>query len=297
MRTLVVLSKRCWPVLPFFLLTSCGFDKHGFLASVGPVAQAQRDHFFSITGWVLVVIVPLFVATPIVLWKYRLGRRGVYRPEWSFSWILETLIWGLPLIIVAILGVNLWQVSHKLDPYDPISSTQPPLDIQVVSLDWKWLFIYPHQRVAAVDELVLPVNRPISFQLTSGTVMQSFMIPRLGGQIYTMPGMVTHLHLLADKPGTYRGLNTQYNGKGFARQKFTARVTSGDDFKQWIEHQQSKPPLDMTAYQELSKRSVLAQPIEYGGVPAKLFQRIIKKVQSTPAAALPSGEPEREHGA
>lgn len=280
------------------LLCSCSAANHGFLAAAGPVAQAERGHFFSIIGWMLIVVVPLFVATPIVLWKYRIGRKGaVYRPKWSFSWTLEALVWGLPLVIVAILGWNLWDVSHPLDPYKPIASDKPVLHVQVVSLDWKWLFIYPDQDVASVNELVLPVDRPTSFTLTSQTVMQSFMIPRLGSQIYTMPGMVTQLNLLAAIPGSYRGLNTQYNGMGFAEQKFTVHAVDAEAFKQWIGEQEAKPPLDMAAYKKLSKRSVLPRPEGFGAVPGQLFQHIVAMVKRVPAAetggAAPTAESEQ----
>ncbi|MDN5874608.1 MAG: COX aromatic rich motif-containing protein [Sinobacteraceae bacterium] len=271
------------------LLAACGFDEHGFLTAAGPVAQAQREHFFSIIGWTLIVIVPLFVATPIVLWKYRFGRqRGAYRPNWSYSLLLEWLIWGLPLVIVGVLGWNLWQVSARLDPYDPIPSDNPALHIQVVGLDWKWLFIYPEQDVAVAGKLVLPVDRPIRFSLTSATVMQSFMIPRLGSQMYAMGGMISQLHLLAAEPGRYRGLNTQYNGKGFAKQQFTTHAVSSAEFKAWVHRLRSGPSLDMAAYKQLAKPSVLEQPETYGGVAPGLFQQIVTRVQNTPAAKLMS---------
>lgn len=277
------------------LLSACGFNEHGFLAPAGPVAETERGHFFSIIGWVLIVIVPLFIATPIVLWKYRFGKnRGGYQPNWSHSWTLECLIWGLPIVIVGILGWNLWQVSHKLDPYAPIrSNDKPALHIQVVGLDWKWLFIYPEQDVAVAGKLVLPVDRPISFSVTSATVMQSFMIPRLGSQIYAMGGMISHLHLLATEPGRYRGLNTQYNGKDFAKQQFTAHAVSAAHFKAWVRHQQTKPILDMAAYKRLAKPSVLKQPKTFSGVPADFFQQLVARVQNTPAEQLAS-TPSRE---
>lgn len=270
-------------------LAACGFSDHGFLAATGPIAQAQRDHFFSIIGWTLVVIVPLFIATPIVLWKYRLGQtKAPYRPNWAFSRVLESLIWGLPVVIVAILGWNLWQASHRLDPYKPIPGEQPPLDIQVVSLDWKWLFIYPDDGIARVNELVIPVNRPISFKLTSQTVMQSFLIPRLGGQIYTMPGMTTRLHLLASEPGRYRGQNTQYNGKGFAKQKFAVHAVDETEFRQWLDRQKSAPALDMNAYLELAERSVIAKPKSFGEVCDQLFEQILTQARNQPSSVLPS---------
>lgn len=278
-------------------LSSCGFHDHGFLASAGPIAEAQRAHFWSIIRWTLIVIVPLFVAMPIVLWKYRQGKTGaVYRPDWTFSWLLEGIIWGLPLVIVAILSWNVWRVSHTLDPYTPITSAKPALHIQVVSLDWKWLFIYPDQRIASVDKVVFPAGRPVHFELTSETVMQSFMIPRLGSQIYTMPGMITQLHLLASKPGQYQGQNTQYNGKSFAQQKFTAQAVTDSGFRRWIKQQQAQPPLDMTAYNRLAQRSVLAAPKFFGSVKQDLFNQILARVKNTPAAALPGAAKDTSQG-
>lgn len=288
---------RCSLLLAILLLSSCGFQDHGFLAPSGPVAEIQRDHFWSIIGWTMVVIVPLFIATPIVLWKYRLGKKNAtYRPNWTFSWTLEGLIWGLPVIIVAILSWNLWEVSHKLDPYKSIASDKPTLHIQAVSLDWKWLFIYPDQHIASVNKVVFPANRPVRFELTSETVMQSFMIPRLGSQIYTMPGMVTKLNLLASKPGSYRGQNTQYNGKGFAKQKFTAQAVSDTEFKQWVKQQKSRPPLDMSAYNKLARRSVLSEPAFFGDVSPQLFKQILTRVKSTPASDLPGAAKTNSQG-
>lgn len=290
-------SARWVIVLATLFLASCGFSDHGFLAPAGPIAEAQRNHFLSITAWTLVVIVPLFVATPIVLWKYRFGKKdSTYRPNWTFSWILEGLIWGLPLIIVGVLGWNVWKVSHQLDPYTPIASDKPTLRIQVVGLDWKWLFIYPDQKIASVNQLVFPADRPVRFELTSETVMQAFMIPRLGSQIYAMPGMITQLNLLASEPGSYRGQNTQYNGKAFAKQKFTAKAVSEFTFEDWVNQQKSNPPLDISAYNKLARRSVLSEPVFFGNITPGMFQRIIERVKSTPAVELPGAVKQTSEG-
>ncbi len=278
----------CCLILATLLLSSCGFLDYGFLAPAGPIAEAQRDQFWLVTCWTMVVILPFFVAMPIVLWKYRRSRKNaVYRPNWTFSWLLESLIWGVPLVIVSILSWNVWKATHTLDPYRPIAGDKPALHIQVVSLDWKWLFIYPEQKIASVNVVAFPVGRPVHFELTSETVMQSFMIPRLGSQIYTMPGMVTQLHLLASKPGEYRGQNTQYNGKFYAEQKFTARAISDSEFKRWIKQKQSHPPLDMRAYSRLAQRSILSEPEFFGSVTQELFNQIVERVKTTPAADLP----------
>ncbi|HIG66029.1 MAG TPA: ubiquinol oxidase subunit II [Methyloprofundus sp.] len=249
----------------------------GFINPAGPVAEALRDHLIFIVVVMAIVIAPLFIALPWVLWRYRLGTKsGSYQPNWEFSWPLEVLIWGLPAVIVGVLSWNLWHQSYELDPYKPLAATEAPLEVQAIALDWKWVFIYPEQDVASVNELMIVAGRPVRFRLTSGTVMQSFMIPRLGGQIYTMAGMVTQLNLLASEPGQFRGLNTQYNGMGFANQKFMTHAVSQADFDTWaVNMSESKPPLNQTAWAQLAKPSVLASPQSFGSVAEGLFTGVI----------------------
>lgn len=267
---------RCTGSLLLLLSVFAGASD-GFLNPAGPVAAALRDHFVFILIVMTIVIVPLFVALPWALWHYRIGNKhSAYRPEWEFSWPLELLVWGLPAIIVCILGWKLWEQTFEMDPYKPLVAAEASLEVQVVSLDWKWVFIYPEQGVASVNELMFVAGRPISFRLTSGTVMQSFMIPRLGGQIYTMAGMVTQLNLLASEPGEFRGLNTQYNGMGFANQKFMARAVSQADFNAWVANlRQSKPPLNQAAWTQLTERSVLPAPQFFGSVMEGFFDRVL----------------------
>jgi len=249
------------------MLSGCNAE-HGIFGPAGPVAQEQQDLFLFILFWMLVVSLPLFIALPVILYRYRHGARSsAYLPKWSFSRSLEVLVWGLPAVVVVILSWELWRATYDLDPYKPIASSERPLEIDVVGLDWKWLFIYPEEGIASVNLLVVPVDRPIRFRLTSGTVLQSFMIPRLGGQIYAMPGMVTELNLLAAEPGDYRGLNTQYNGDGFARQKFTARVTSQAMYDDWISGlKQTSPALDPQVLEELTQQNVPDDPMTFGSV-------------------------------
>jgi cytochrome o ubiquinol oxidase subunit 2 len=267
--------------LLLLLLSACASASDGFINPAGPVAAALRDHFIFIVAVMMVVIVPLFIALPWALWRYRLGnnsgdKHSKYQPEWEFSWSLELLVWGLPVVIVSILGWKLWEQSYQLDPYKPLIATDAPLEVQAVSLDWKWVFIYPDQGIASADELMIVAGRPVRFRLTSGTVMQSFMIPRLGGQIYTMAGMVTQLNLLATEPGEFRGLNTQYNGMGFANQKFVARAVSQADFDAWAAStRQSKPPLDQAAWAQLTQSSVLSAPQFFGSVADGFFADIV----------------------
>jgi cytochrome o ubiquinol oxidase subunit II len=194
-----------------------------FLDPQGPVAAAQRAHLIDVVLLLLIVVVPVLVLTPIVVWRYRLNGSARYTPAWSFFLPLEFVIWGVPIAIVVVLAVWLWENTEKLDPYKPLASAaDPPLRVKVVGYDWKWLFIYPQFNIASIGEFAFPAGRPLDILLTSDTVMQSFFIPALGSQIYAMAGMVTKLHLLANAPGSFRGENTQFNGNGFYLQAFTA---------------------------------------------------------------------------
>lgn len=272
-------------------LATAGCARMGVLAPAGPVAEALNSHLWSIIGLTLIVIVPLFVALPLTLWRYRHGNtRARYRPDWHFSWPLEALIWGVPILITAVLAWNLWVRTAALDPYDPIDHPGPALRIEVVSLDWKWLFIYPEQNVATVDELVVPADRPLEFHLTSATVMQSFMIPRLGGQIYTMAGMVTRLNLLASEPGRYRGQNTQYNGPGFAKQQFIVRSVTPEAFDAWAtEVAADRPPLTDERYAELAKPRLEKEPLAFSAPAPDLFTRVVESFKG-PAEQLEKSE-------
>ena len=178
------------------------------------------------------------------------------------------------------LGFVLWHFTQALDPYRPIASEQPTLEIQAVGLDWKWLFIYPDQRIAAINQLAIPVDRPVHISLTSGTVMQALLIPQLAGQIYAMAGMTTELNLAASRPGIYRGENTQFNGEGFQNQKFNLNALAPAEYDRWVASvQASDHPLDDTSFAGLFEKSSAPHPIVFSSVPEKLFQRIL--VRST----------------
>ncbi len=271
------------------LVSGCAGD-YGMFGAAGPIAEAQRSHFLLIVGWMLVVSLPLFVALPFILWRYRLGnRKADYRPDWKFSPLLEALIWGVPILVVAVLGYEAWRQSYQLDPYRPITAAAAPLDIQVIGMDWKWLFIYPDARVASVNEVLLPVDRPVRFRLTSASVLQSFMIPRLGGQMYAMPGMVSEINLIATRAGEYRGLNTQFNGEGFARQKFVARAVSDRQFRRWLNNTaQTAPPLDAAALARLRKPSLLPSPVRFGSFRGDPFRSIVAQIAHAGDGAGPA---------
>lgn len=267
--------------LALLSLGGCGLVPDGFLSAAGPVAASQRWHFWFVTLCMVVVILPLYVALPLVLWRYRYnGGRGSYQPSWHFQKLLEYLIWGVPAVVVVILSVVLWRQTLHLDPYKPIASENAQLEVQAVSLDWKWLFLYPEQGIATVNRLAIPAGHPVSFELTSESAMQSFIIPRLGGQIYTMGGMVTQLNLLADEPGTFRGQNTQYNGHGFPHQKFEVESLPPEDFDRWVtETRQAGGTLDWNSYTDLAEPSVM-EPRSYGAFAEHLFDNIVNATKA-----------------
>ena len=266
-------------LLPLLLLSGCGVLELGVMNHAGPIAATQWQ-LYLIVGFVLIFVAgPVLLLTPLVAWHYRLSNKSsAYKPKWTFSWILEGLIWIPPTGIVIGLGFLLWHYTHTLDPYRPIVSDQPALEIQAVGLDWKWLFIYPDQRIAAINQMVIPVDRPVHISLTSGTVMQSLMIPQLAGQIYAMAGMTTELNLAASRSGVYRGENTQFNGAGFQNQKFNVIAFPAADYDRWVAQvRASAHPLDAAAYAELFKKSSPPQPIFFSTVPQPLFQQILSE--------------------
>lgn len=269
------------------------------LQAAGPIAAAEQKLLAEAVALMLFVVVPVIVLTPWVAWRYRRrNRRSSYRPKWSFSWGLEVLIWGGPAVVVALLGYKVWVQSQALDPYRPISPTRTPLQVEVVGLDWKWLFIYPQQHIATINVLAFPVGRPVHLRLTSDTVMQSLLMPKLAGQIYAMPGMTTQLSFQADRTGDYLGENTQYNGSGFARQSFAARAMSAPAFARWTDSvRQRGTPLDAARYAQVSARGTPAQPLYFRDVEAGLFDRLVAKyhhgTQAPTAGAVLQPLPER----
>jgi len=232
--------------------------QQSFLQPMGPVAQEQATHLMRVVGITMLVILPVLLGVPFILWRYRYAKpRGDYAPEWEYSEKLEYLLWGVPIVVVAVLASWLWYSTDKLDPYEQFGPE--PLQVQAIGLDWKWLFIYPEEGMATVDELVVPVGRPVEMTLTTDTVMQSLLIAPLTGQIYAMPGMTTKLNFSATRTGEAEGENTQFNGDGFGRQKFTVRALEPADFKTWIARGDSGLKLDVNTYGTLRRRTVLAE--------------------------------------
>jgi cytochrome o ubiquinol oxidase subunit II len=235
-------------------------------------------------------VVPTIVATLGIAWWFRSSnRRAFYLADWEYSGQLELILWAIPLLTIMLLGGVTWIGAHDLDPARPLASKQEPLDVQVVSLDWKWLFIYPDQHVASVNRLVIPAGAPIRFSLTSGSVMTAFFVPQLGSMIYTMNRMRTQLNLKADEPGTFRGLATQIAGDGFADMHFEVVAKSPDDFYAWLGQVRGEgPELTPESYIELSKQSVVPAPFTFRTVSDGLFEKILD--QTLPPGPGPVAE-------
>jgi cytochrome o ubiquinol oxidase subunit 2 len=249
----------------------------GVLDPKGPIAAAERQILFNSLGIMLAIVIPTILATLGVAYWFRASNtRARYMPEFIYSGRIEILVWSIPAMTVLLVGGVAWVGSHDLDPRKPLASTVKPLSIQVVSLDWKWLFIYPDQGIASVNRLTVPVGTPVRFELTSAGVMNSFFVPQLGSQIYTMSGMATHLQLQADHPGNYPGLSAQFSGDGFADMRFAVDAVPNDGFAQWVTHTQNTGPvLDAKAYADLAKPSTAVAPSTYREVALDLFGGIV----------------------
>ncbi|MDA4843903.1 ubiquinol oxidase subunit II [Hoeflea poritis] len=267
------------------LLSGCGLGTAPILNPKGPIALAERDLLFTAFYLMLIVVIPVFVLAFVFVWRYRAnGGKGQYKPDWSYSAGIDALIWLVPALLVAAIGYLLWTETHKLDPYKAIAGTENPIEVEVVAQDWKWLFIYPEYGIATVNELAFPQERPLSLRITSDTVMNSFMIPALGGQIYAMAGMTSRLHLIADETGQFTGRNTMFSGDGFADQHFQAHSMTNEDFNAWVQKvRQSQTALDEVAYATLAQPSVAHDVEYYSTYEANLFETILAKYAARPA--------------
>jgi len=254
-----------------------GGCSQGVLDPKGPIAAAERQILFNSLGIMLAIVIPTILATLGVAYWFRASNtRARYMPEFAYSGRLEILVWSIPIMTVLLVGGVAWVGSHDLDPPKAIASAVKPVRVQVVSLDWKWLFIYPDQGIATVNQLTVPVGTPISFELTSSGVMNSFFVPQLGGQIYTMAGMVTRLHLQADHTGLYRGMSANYSGAGFSDMHFDVDAVPAQQFAQWAAAaRDSGPALDAQAYSELAKPSQAIAPFSYRAVAPGLFSSVV----------------------
>ncbi len=223
----------------------------------GIIGVKERDLMWICTLLMMIVIVPVFVMTLFIVWKYRADNpKHKYKPDWNHSTVAEIIWWGIPCIIVVILSVLNWIACYDLDPYKPIENGKKPITIQVVALNWKWLFIYPEEKIATVNFLQVPVGVPINFVITADAPMNSFWIPELGGQIFAMSGMRTELHLIADHKGEFRGVSANISGKGFSGMTFFLKAGSDEDYNQWLSQVQNSPQsLDVSSYKQLAEPS------------------------------------------
>ena len=274
-------------VLGAATLGGCG---EGVLDPKGPIAFAERQIMFNSLGIMLAIVIPTMLATLGVAWWFRASNeRARYMPDFAYSGRLEILVWSIPIMTVFLVGGVAWVGSHQLDPPKPIASDVKPVKVQVVALDWKWLFIYPDQGVASVNRLTIPVGTPVSFEITSSGVMNSFFVPQLGGQIYAMSGMVTRLHLLADHAGTYRGISANYSGAGFSDMHFAVDAVPAQQFEQWATAARgSGPVLDAQGYADLAKPSEAVAPFTYRSVAPGLFGGIVSaEMTDDPSLRIP----------
>ena len=255
------------------LMASCG---EGVLDPRGPVGKAERVILYDSTAIMLAVIIPVIVLTLAFAWWFRADNsQARYRPEWEYSGRIEMIIWSIPALVILFLGGIAWTGSHDLDPPAPLAGSAAPLDIEVISLDWRWLFIYPHEGIASLNRLVVPAGVPLRFRLTSTTVMNSFFVPQLGSQIYSMPNMVTRLNLEADQPGTFEGLSAMFSGDGFSDMRFDLVSTGMQAFKDWVSATKAQGGvLDARAFEELVKPAKADGVQTYAQVSEGLFDSV-----------------------
>ncbi len=264
---------------PLLLLTAVALSgcRYDVLAPDGWVAVQERNLLLISTAIMLIVIVPVLIMAVYFPWKYRADRgdSSDFDQEFTHSTKLELVLWGVPILIVIALGAYTWIYTHQLDPYRPLDKPGTPIEVEAVSLDWKWLFIYPQYGVASVNELAIPVNTPVNMRLTSSTVMNTFSVPSLAGMVYSMAAMQTKLHFIADKPGTYPGRSAHFSGPGFAHMTFNTLALSGTDFDAWVKKAKEEGgDLSRKAYLHLEKPSIAVPVRYYGSVADGLFDRI-----------------------
>ncbi|WP_252769525.1 ubiquinol oxidase subunit II [Ideonella oryzae] len=259
------------------LLSGC---KGGILDPKGPIGADEKSLILTATFLMLLVVVPVILMTLVFAWKYRASNSAaVYTPKWAHSTKIEVVVWTIPVVIVIGLAILAWETTHKLDPYRPLDSAKTPIKVDVVALNWKWLFIYPDLGIATVNQLAFPKDTPVNFRITSDVAMNSFFIPQLGGQIYAMAGMETKLHLLANEAGSYDGMSANYSGAGFSGMKFKAIATeTPEDFQAWVAKVKTQAtPLDAQAYLALAQPSENNLPAYFTAAEPRLFDAVMHK--------------------
>jgi cytochrome o ubiquinol oxidase subunit II len=245
----------------------------------GDIGTQERHLILVALALMLAVVIPVIGMTLFFFWRYReSNKQATYAPEWSHSTAIEVVVWGIPAMIVLFLGVLIWRTTHSLDPYRPLDSKVQPVRVQVVALNWKWLFIYPDCGIATVNQLEIPAKTPIDFQLTADSIMNSFFIPRLGSQVYAMAGMQTQLHLIADEPGTYHGISSAFSGPGFSDMHFEVRAMSPAEFQAWVGRvKQRQGILTFEGYHTLASPSTNDIPTTYAQVQDGLFLHVVNQ--------------------
>jgi cytochrome o ubiquinol oxidase subunit 2 len=279
---------RCLSACAALLVASC--HQAGVLDPQGPIASQELLLLINTTEIMLVVVVPVILMALGFAWWYRASNaRAHHTTGLAYQGSIEFVVWSIPALVVILLAGVTWIGAHQLDPRAPIPVNARALRVDVVALDWKWLFIYPDQGIAAVNQLVIPAGTPVTFRLTSATVMNSFFVPQLGSQIYTMGGMTTHLNLLADRPGDYPGFSANFSGDGFSDMRFTAKAVAAGDFAGWVAKVRGAgSALDDPGYAELAKPSHAVPPATYRSVDPKLFDHIVEQT-AQPAAQRAGG--------
>ena len=268
---------RIAAAVAFALLSGCG--EMGLLDPAGPVARGERAMFFNAVVIMAAIIVPIIVLTLYFAWRYSAKKPvGKYTPDWTYSGRLELLVWSIPALVIIFLGGIAWIGSHELEPSRPLRSNVRAIPVEVISLDWKWLFIYPEQGVASVNHLVIPAGTPVAFRITSGTVMNSLIVPRLGSQMYAMAGMDGKLNLQADRPGRYQGLSAHYSGEGFSQMMFYADALTPAQFGSWVARTRaSGPVLDAPTYLEMSRQQSTSRQYTFRAVAPGLYDAALRQ--------------------
>jgi len=273
-----------------FLCVYVSTHNMGVFNPKGIIALAEMSLIVKTTLLMLIVVIPVFIMLGVFSWRYRAGNtKAKYTPDWHSNIVLEIIWWTIPIIIIVFIARMTWVSSHELDPFKPIISNVPPITVQVVALEWKWLFIYPEQNIATVNFLHFPVNTPINFEITADAPMNSFWIPQLAGQIYAMAGMDTALHVMAEESGEYMGVSANYSGYGFSGMKVTAKATSRAEFDQWVQTvRQSPDALNSDEYEKLAKKSRNNNVVYYSSADEGLYGKIIMKYMAPAEILMPA---------
>ncbi len=283
-------------ILVFFVFLYVYISTHnmGVFNPKGIIALAEMNLIVTTTLLMLIVVIPVFIMLAVFSWRYRASNtKAKYTPDWHSNNALEIIWWTIPIIIIVFIARMTWVSSHELDPFKPIDSSIPPITIQVVALEWKWLFIYPEQNIATVNFIAFPVDTPIHFRITGDAPMNSFWIPQLAGQIYAMAGMDTSLHLMANEAGEYNGVSANYSGYGFSGMKFIAKATSQEEFDQWLQIvQQSPDTLNFNEYEKLAEKSRNNNVAYYSSTEVSLYDKIIMKYMIPREMSVPMSMPE-----